>query len=245
MIPMVMFSFVDTDHWRKVSFPDREIYLSYVYSDFLKRYFLCVQLHDQKDMYYYCGRASAYGISPSLRNYKALPYKKQSSVIKLDEATSALRCNPYGIPWCLEYKGLEEIKAFCSSLKRQYAIIAHTRLPLNEDREKVLILFDRYSDALPLIADCGYDKIKGLLGEKFKTFNVLHPYLLVDYMGHPICLLSKVSSYTAKYLLASDWCRWFLCFLRGSLCQKDPSSSAFVFMQEKWFRKVIRYDDWL
>jgi hypothetical protein len=238
-----MFSFVDADYKDSVSLPDRNIYLSFAYSDQLGKHFLLIESYDRKEKAMPSERFQAYGIRPSLYNYKALPYKRQSSVSELDKRISSLRTNSFSFPWCDCYRRLKKIKGFHSNLRKQYAVIAHTRLPLSEDTEKVLITFDRYFDALSLIADYGYRKIKSLLGSNFKPFNVLHPYLLIDYMGHPICLLSEIASYTDGYSLGSDWCYCLLCFLRGGFDQKDLFRSIFVFIQKDGFSRVIRCDD--
>jgi hypothetical protein len=234
-----MFSFVDADYKDKVLLPDRNIYLSFAYSDHLGKHFLYMESYDRKDKTMPYERFQVYGIRPSLYNYKALPYKRQSSIGKLDKRISSLRINSFGFPWYDGCNRLEKIKGFYSNLRKQYAIIAHTRLPLSEDTEKVLLTFDRYCDALSLIVDYGYRKIKSLLGSNFKSFNALHPYLLIEYMGHPICLFSEVGSYTGSYSLGFDWCYCLLCFLRGGLAQGDLPRSVFVFAQRDKFSRVI------
>jgi hypothetical protein len=236
---MIMFAFVDADYKDSVSLPDRNIYLSFSYFDQLGKHFLYMESYDRKDKTLPYDRFQVYGIRPSLYNYKALPYKRQSSVSELDKRISSLRINSFGFPWCDCYRILERIKGFYSSLKKQYAVIAHTCLPLSEDTKKVLITFDRYFDALSLIEDCGYRKVKSLLGSNFKPFNVLHPYLLVDYMGHPICLFSEIASYKDEYSLGYDWCYCFLYFLKDGSDQEDIFRSIFACAQRDRFSRVI------
>ena len=239
---MIMFSSVDTYYEDKVFLPDRNIYLSFFYSNYLGKSFFCMESYDQKYKTLPHARFKVFGIRPYLYNYKALPYKRQSSVNDLCKRVPSLRTNSFGFPLCGNYKRLEKIKSFYSSLKKQYVVIGHTRLPLNEDTEKVLLIFDRYSDALSLIDDYGYEKIKSLLGSNFKPFNSTYPYFLVNHMDHPICLFSEVSSYAGSYSLGFDWCYCLICFLRGSFNQGDLTRSIFSFVHEDNFSRIVHFN---
>jgi len=240
---MIMFSFVEADYKDSVFLPDRNIYLSFVYSDELGKHFLYMESYNGKEKILPFDRFQVYGIRPSFYNYRALPYKRQSSINKLDKRVPSLRANSFGFPWYDGHKELKKIKGFYSRIRKQYAVIAHTRLPLHEDPEKVLLIFDRYSDAISLILDYGYSEIKSLLGSNFKIFNVLYPYLLVDHMHHPICLFSNVGSYRGSHSLGPDWCCCLVCFLRGDFDQGSLTRSVFGFIHKDSFSRVIHCDD--
>jgi len=234
---MIMFSFVEADHRYSAFLPDRDIYLSFVYSDSLDRCFLCMISYHQKGKILFPERLRVYGIRPILHNYRSLPYKRQSSVSELDEEVFSSRAI-FGFPWCDNYTSLDKIRSFHSSCKKYYVVIAHNGLSLKEDGEKVLFAFDRYSDSAYLVRE-DYGKIKILLGSDFKLHNVWCPYLWVEYMDHPICLLSVIGSYREDYSLGADWCHCLLCFLRDGSFQGDLLSSVFGFAHRDEFSRVL------
>jgi hypothetical protein len=233
-----------------VFLPEKKVRLGFEYSDHISKYFFCVASYDQNEQNEKCPPfrdrfSRVFGFKPGLENYKALPYKRQSSVCQLDEQDSSLRTNSFGFPFSDKHESLCEIKAFYLGCKKQYVVIARRCSDTNDDGyEKVLLVCSRYSDALPLLRDPYYVKLRSLLGHGFKACNSWYPYVWVEHMDSPICLLSEITSYVYAHSLGYDWCRYFLRLLRDGYVGKFDFYAAFGFALadiENQFSNIIHY----
>jgi len=232
---MIVFSFVDADYKESVFLPEKNIYLSFAYNGSLEKHFLCMESYkDSKAST--LARFHRYGIRPVLYNYKALPYKRQSTVNRIDKNVFLSRIYNFGFPWGYDYESLNKIKSFYSSCKKHYVVIAHRS---GNIQEKVLLIFDLYSDAISVLRDFNYTNIRRILGSDFQTFNGWYPYVWVEYMGHPISLLSEIGSHARSYVMGSAWCEYFICFLRDGFLESDSFSSLFGFVHKDKFSRII------
>ena len=240
---MIMFSFVEADYKDSVFLPDGDIYLSFVYSASLDLHFLRMECYNQGSRYSRFARYQRYGLRPVLANYRALPYKRQSSITKSDERVTALKTNSFGFPWFDNCASLNKMRSFYSSCKRYYAVIAHRSVSADEDQESVLILFNRYSDAIFLSRDYEDRRIKSLLGSEFRShYKSWYPHVCVEYMGHPISLFADIDSYVVGYPLASNWCHYFLFYVSDGLVSSGSSNSFHGFIQKDKFSQIIYWD---
>ena len=241
---MIVFSCVDADYFNHVFLPSNTIFLSFIYSKHLDRNFLCMEsrvLGLEPSPFF----GSRYALSPSLENYRALPYKRQSSVDKLDRRCLSTKILYFGFPWLDSSTSLNKIKAFYSNCKRYYVVIANRSIPDNEEDEKVAITFDRYSDAATVLRDFTRTKLLSLLKGDFVCRGGWYPYVWVEYMDHPISLLGGTSSYTTRYELGPTWCHYLLCFLRDGFVGDVPFSSVFGFIQTDKFSRIVHYQEQL
>ena len=237
---MIMFSFVDADHKESVFLPDRNIYLSFVHSCDLDKNFLCMESYNQKSKISSLFRFHHYGLRPVVTNYKALPYKRQSSLDQFHRSIFSSGVASLGFPWSYDvYKSLDKIRSFSSGCKKHYVIVAH---PRGNTEEKVLLIFDRYADAISILRDFSGVKLKILLGRYFETYNSWYPYVWVEHMAHPISLLSEIGSHAGNHLLGPPWCEYFLCFLRDGFVENYYSSSVFGFVYRDKFDQIIYYN---
>jgi hypothetical protein len=132
------------------------------------------------------------------------------------------------------------MKSFCSNCKKHYVVIAYNQ----KDKEKmVLLIFDRYSDTIPLVRDFSDVKIKDLLGSDFETYNGWYPYLWVEYMGSPISLLLDINSHAGSYSLGPTWCYYLVCFLKDGFVSGEDFNSVFGFVYRDRFSQVINWDN--
>jgi len=235
---MIMFDFVDADYKESVFLPEKNIYLSFVYNGHLDKHFLCMESCKNSKIST-LARFHRYGIRPVLYNYKALPYKRQSTVNRLNKNVFLSRIYTFGLPWTYDYESLNKIKSFHSNCKKHYIVIAY---PLSNKEEKVLFTFDRYCDAISLLRDFGYSKIRNLLGSDFETYNSWYPYLWVEYMDHPISLLSEVGSHMGSHFLGPVWCDYLLSFLRNGFVCSDSFKSVFGCVHKGKFSRIINWD---
>jgi hypothetical protein len=182
-----------------------------------------------------------YVLTPSLENYRALPYKRQSSIDRLNRDYFSTRIRYFGFPWLDSSTSLNKIKTFYSNCKRYYVVIANRSVPDNEEGEKVAITFDRYSDAVTVLRDFTRTKLLSLLKGDFTCGGGWYPYVWVEYMNHPISLLGGTSSYDRRYELSPEWCRYLLCFLRDGFVGDDSFGSVFGFIQTDKFSRIVHY----
>jgi len=234
---MIMFSFVEADYKESVFLPDKDIYLSFVHSPELDKNFLCMESYNQKSKNSSVFRFHRYGLRPVLTNYKALPYKRQSSLDQFHKNIFSSRITSLGIPWSFDvHKSLDKVRSFSSNCKKYYVIVAHRH---GNVEEKVLLIFDRYSDAIFILRDFSRVRLRSLLGSDFETYNSWYPYVWVEHMAHPISLLSEIGSHAGNHLLGPPWCEYFLCFLRDGFVEHYYSSSVFGFVYRDKFSQII------
>jgi len=237
---MIMFSFADTDYKESVFLPDRDIYLSLARSHDLDKLFLCMESYNRKARFCPPFRFQYYGLRPVLTNYKALPYKRQSSLDQFHKDIFSSRITSLGIPWSFDvHKSLDKVRSFSSNCKKYYVIVAHRH---GNVEEKVLLIFDRYSDAVFTLRDFSRVRLRSLLGSDFETYNSWYPYVWVEYMSHPISLLSEIGSHVGNHSLGPAWCEYFLCFLRDGFVENYYSSSVFGFVYRDKFSRIIYYN---
>ena len=237
---MIMISFADTDYKESVFLPDRDIYLSLARSHDLDKLFLCMESYNRKARFCPPFRFQYYGLRPVLTNYKALPYKRQSSLDQFHKDIFSSRITSLGIPWSFDvHKSLDKVRSFSSNCKKYYVIVAHRH---GNVEEKVLLIFDRYSDAVFTLRDFSRVRLRSLLGSDFKTYNSWYPYVWVEYMSHPISLLSEIGSHVGNHSLGPAWCEYFLCFLRDGFVENYYSSSVFGFVYRDKFSRIIYYN---
>jgi len=241
---MIMFSFVNSYCKDSVFLPDRDLYLSFAYSASLDLHFIRMECYIQKDKRSNSvGRLNS-GLKPFLENYKALPYKRQSSINKSGKRIFSLKNNSFGFPWSDDYESLGKIRSFYSYCKKYYVVIAHRSTSTSADDESVMILFDRYSDAISLAREYDHGKIKRLLGSDFRPYyKSWYPHLCAEYMGHPISLFAEINSYAASYSLGSKWCNHFLCYLKDGFDGSVSFNSHYGFLQKDKFSKVMHYNN--
>ncbi len=237
---MVMFRFTDNEYVESVVLPDKEVCLCYPLSYCLDRKFLCVGFRNQESGNFVFYRAGNYALRPVLSNYKALRYKRQSSIGPHEVDSLLYGIRMLNIPWSDDYVILSKMKS-CLDCKRYYVVIACRSGSDDEDSEKVLLLFDRYSDATSMARDYGHRKIKSLLGADFVRCSSWYPYLWVEHMGHPISLLLDIDSHSGSYSVGPSWCYYLTCFLRDGYVKYVSYSSLFGFVFEDHFAKIIHY----
>jgi hypothetical protein len=109
----------------------------------------------------------------------------------------------------------------------------------DDNEEKVAFIFDNYSEAAYVSRYFRITEFSDLLGGNFKVDNNWYPYLLVEYMGHPICLFSVISSYVGYYSLGSDWCYYLVCFLKSGFIPEENLSSVFGLVYEDKLSQII------
>jgi hypothetical protein len=238
---MLIFSVVEADYLDKVFLPEKNLCFSLCDSDQLDKSFLCVVSCERKSIFSNPVPRSRYEFDRFLYYYMALPYKRQSSVDSLDKSVFRDNIRSCGIPWSYNYAGLSEMKNFYLSCKRYYVVVACHK---GGNEEKVVFLFERYSDAISLIRDFSYRKIRSLLGSDFEAYNSWYPYLWVEYMGHPICLFSDIDSHAGNYSLGPTWCYYLVCFLKYGYFPDENEYFDFVFglaYRDK-FSQIIHWD---
>jgi len=237
---MIMFSFADADYKESVFLPDRDIYLSLFHSHDLDKRLLCMESYSQKGRVPSPFRFQYYGLRSTLTNYKTLPYKRQSSLDQFHRSIFSSGVASLGFPWSYDiYKSLDKIRSFSSGCKKHYVIVAHRH---GNVEERVLLIFDRYSDAIFILRDFSRVRLRSLLGSDFETYNSWYPYVWVEHMAHPISLLSEIGSHAGNHLLGPPWCEYFLCFLRDGFVENYYSSSVFGFVYRDKFDQIIYYN---
>ena len=239
---MIMFSFVNVNRRESVFYPDKKICLSRVYSHHLDKYFLVMKSYYPKYEGLVSPLSDSLALRPVLSNYVALPYKRQSSVDLFDNSTFRSKIRSFGFPWSLSHASLHKIRSFYSTCKKHYVVVAHRCGNIDE---KVLVVFDRYSDSLLLLRDYNYTRIRSLLGDAFQTYSSWYPYVWIEHIGHPISLFSEVSSHVGNYPLGPSWCQYFLCFLKDDVVRDVCFSSIFGFVlkDDINFKKIIHIKD--
>ena len=181
-------------------------------------------------------------LSPLLKKYTALPYKRQSSIDDLGVRSIVLsQIESFGFPFYYDYDNyeyvrLDKIKNFYSKIRRRYVVVARHK---GDNEEKVAFLFDNYSEAAYVSRYFRSTAFRDLLEGDFEVCNGWYPYLWVEYMGHPILLLSVISSYVRYYLLGSDWCCYLVCFLRNGFIPEENLSSVFGFVYKDKLSRVF------
>jgi len=240
---MIMFSFVKFYCRDSVFLPDRGIYLSFAHSGLLDLHFLRMECYSQEGKKSNSAGHLKYGLKPFLEKYIALPYKRQSSINESEEKVLSLRNNSFGFPWSDDYVSLGKMRSFYSNCKKYYAVIAHRSTSTDRHDENVLILFDRYSDAISLAREYDYGKVRSLLGSDFKPYyKSWYPHICVDHMGHPICLFADIDSYANSYSLGSNWCYYFLRYLRNDFDSSISFNSCYGFIQRDKFSQIVCWD---
>jgi hypothetical protein len=242
---MMVFSCVDAECLVSVFLPNKRISLSFVHSRDLDKHFLCMKTIDKNSKPLTSSFIRRYYLIPFLSNYKALPYKRESSISEYRRFYYRLTTHDFGFPWFNKHESLDKIRGFYSNYKKYYVTIAHRSISPDEDDEKVPFVCGSYSDAISLSREYSYEEggeISRLLGKDFKPYN-WYPYLWIESMNHPISLFSQVSSYTGSYSLGPEWCRYLLCFLRDGFvpCDSVYFDSVFCFVQKDKFRQVIHW----
>jgi hypothetical protein len=236
---MIMFAFPEGNHLDSVFLPESNIYLYFAYSDHLDKNFLCTVSSDKEISPFDFLVRHRYRLRPILENYKALPYKRQSSVDELDDSSFPSEAKYFGFPWSCKHKSLNKMKNFHLNCKRYYVVVAYRRVG---NEEKVVLLFDRYSDAISVVRDFSKVSIKDLLGSDFETYNGWYPYLWVEYMGSPISLLLDVSSHVGIDSLSPTWCHYLICFLKDGFISEEYLGSIFGFVYRDKFSQIINWD---
>jgi hypothetical protein len=236
----------DYDYLLEAFLPNRELRLSCVSFKDLNRYILCMMSLDleRKDRYYWIrpGRA----LLPILSNYQAFVRKRQSSVDWDSSFIFSPTIKLYGFPFSLDSKGLDSAEIFYSSCKKHYVVLAERKTGTDVgNRERVMVVFDRYSDAIALIRGYSDSGLKELLGRDFVVVNGWYPYVWVEYMGNPICLFFELSVFSGTYNLGRHWSRYFVGLLRDGYIEGVSFASPFSFFTsacEREFSRVIWYD---
>jgi hypothetical protein len=239
---MIVFCSVDNYSKDDVVLPDGIISLHPVYSDELGKYFLCMELiRSHRDTFYRI-LGSRYILRPTLGNYKALSFKRQPYFEDLDFGSLNSFMKYSSLPISSDYVGLSDMRNLYSKCKRYYVAVVDRSISGEGNREEAVIVFDRYSDAIDLMR-MRPRKILELVGSGFVLQNRWYPYLWVEYMNHPVCLLGEIRSHAGIYSLGSTWCYYLVCFLRDSSVKFTYMSSVFGFVFSDRFSKIVYYRD--
>jgi len=229
VVDMIMLSFGKNSYIEDVVLPEKNLYLTCVYCDQVKKYFLCMASVDP-DSKPIRVRIVNGDLSPLLKKYTALPYKRQSS-IEYSSVRSILlsKIESFGFPFFYDYDNyeyvrLDKMKNFYSKIRRHYVVVASRK---EDNEEKVAFLFDNYSEAAYVSRYFRSTEFRDLLEGYFEVRNAWYPYLWVEYMDHPVCLFSVISSYSGCYSLGSDWCYYLVCFLKSGFIPGENLSSVF------------------
>ena len=235
---MIVFSCTNAEYFSNVFLPNKTIYLSLVHSFVLDKNFLCMEAYDSGRSKILSIFSSRHLLVPDLENYKALPYKRQSSIDKLDRR-SLIRYSV--LPWFEICNSLNKIRGFYQNFKKYYVVILRRQISDDiEEDEKAAMIFDLHSDAVSVLNAFNYPKMARFLGEFFTPYS-WRPYLWVEYMKHPISLLGEISRYEGSYELGPAWCHYLLCFLKDSVVRDVCFSSIFGFVlkDDINFKKII------
>ena len=241
VIDMVMLCFGENSYREDVVLPGKDLYLTCVYCDQVRKYFLCMASVDP-DAKPIRVRIINGDLSPVLKKYTALPYKRQSS-IEYSSVRSILlsKIESFGFPFFYDYDNyeyvrLDKMKNFYSKIRRHYVVVASRK---EDNEEKVAFLFDNYSEAAYVSRYFRSTEFRDLLAGNFEVLNAWYPYLWVEYMGHPICLFSVISSYSGCYSLGSDWCYYLVCFLKNGFIPEENLSSVFGFVYKDKLSQIF------
>ncbi len=242
VVNMLMFYFIDYDYTERVSLPDKEVCLSFPYSESLSKSFLCVGFRNRDAGIFSPYRMKDYNRIPILKWYRALRYKRQSSVGSIRKIPFCSWIRRFGVPWSDDYVGLNDMKSF-SRYKKCYGVIARrSRSDRRGDEETVLLLFDRYSDAIVVSTGFTDWNVRRLLGEGFRNSSGSDPYSFIEYMTHPISLLLDFNVYWDCYSLCLLWCRYLIWSLKEGYIGYGNCNSPFGLAAfEKDFDRVVRY----
>jgi len=239
---MVMLSLSENSSYKdSVFLPEKNLYLTCIYCDQVRKYFLCMASVDL-DAKPIRVRILNGDLSPVLKMYTALPYKRQSSIEDSSIRSVLLsKVETFGFPFFYdydnyEYVSLSKMKNFYSNLRKHYVVVVSSK---GNNEEKVAILFDRYSLAAYVSRYFWSTSFCDLLEGDSKVHNRFYPYVWIEYMGHPILLFSEISSHADYYRLGSDWCYYLVCFLRDGFIPTEDLSSVFGFVYRDKFSQII------
>ena len=238
---MIMFSFVEASYKEGVVLPGKDLYLTCAYCDQIQKYFFYVASVDPNAKPIRVRIVNG-DLSPLLKKYTALPYKRQSSIDDLGVRSVILsKVESFGFPFFYDYDNykyvrLDKIKNFYSKIRRRYVVVASRK---EDSEEKVAFLFDNYSEAAYVSRYFRSSEFRDLLAGNFEVRNAWCPYLWVEYMGHPICLFSVISSYSGCYSLGPDWCYYLVCFLKNGFIPEENLSSVFGFVYKDKLSRVF------
>jgi hypothetical protein len=241
---MLMLSFVEASYMEKAFLPKKDLFLTCVCSDQVRKHFLCMASVSPNAKSIRVKYLNG-DLSPTLRKYTALPYKRQSSIDN-SRVRSNLRSQikAFGFP-CIyyydtdDYVSLNKMRNFYLNLRKHYVVIARRK---GDNEEKVALLFDSYSHAVYVSRYFRYTEASDLTGKDFEAYNSWYPYVWVEHMGRPICLFSDISSYAGSYSLGRNWCYYLTCFLRDGFIPNENLASVFGFVYRDKLSKIIHCD---
>jgi hypothetical protein len=224
-----------------VVLPEKDLYLTCVYCDQVRKYFLCVASVSPGAKPIRV-RIINGDFSPVLKKYTALPYKRQSSIEDPSVRSILLsKIESFGFPFFYDYDKYEHVKldsmkSFYSNFRKYYVVVARRK---DDNEEKIGFLFDNYSKAAYVLRHSLSKEFRDPLAGDFEVCNDWYLYLWVEYMGHPICLFSVISSYSGYYSLGSDWCYYLVCFLKNGFIPEENLSSVFGFVYKDKLSQIF------